>query len=89
MISLGSQLAFSFHALLLVMPKAPDGKICLSHLNILLIISYRIQAHNYYSKHISFAKCLTPFHLDYYFSWCHRSIIEIDVFLHLPLSRKG
>ena len=52
MISLGSQLAFSFHALLLVMPKAPDGKICLSHLNILLIISYRIQAHTYYSKRI-------------------------------------
>lgn len=50
MISLESELAFSFHPLLLVMPLAPDGKICLNHLNILLIISYGIQAHHYYSR---------------------------------------
>lgn len=48
MISLETDVVFSFHLLLLVMPLAPEGKPCLNHLNISLVIPCEIQAQRYY-----------------------------------------
>lgn len=47
MISLESELVFSFHPLLLIVPLEPQCKICLNHMNILLIIACAIQAPHY------------------------------------------
>lgn len=88
MISLGSQLAFSFHTCF---------QLCLRHQTVRLsqsfehFINYLIQdsSTSLLFKEYFLCKRLNSFHLDYCFSWCHRSIIEIDVFLHLPLSSKG